>query len=346
AGLAGELHVIGGTNHDDKLKIKKRNRLLLDETRVNLQRAWSHTSWQIQRLRDNPECADAEYARIGDKADKGLFAKLSFNPSEDVAAPFINKGAKPRVAVLREQGVNGHVEMGAAFTRAGFAAVDVHMSDVIAGRVQLADFNGLAACGGFSYGDVLGAGEGWAKSILFNGAAREQFEAFFNRADTFGLGVCNGCQMMANLSGIIPGAEHWPKFTRNQSEQFEARFVMAEVMKSPSLFFAGMEGSQMPVVVSHGEGFANFSQQGNKAKALVAMRYVDSHGKATQTYPMNPNGSPDGIAGVTTPDGRFSIMMPHPERVFRTVQNSWHPEDWSEDGAWLRMFRNARVFLG
>ncbi|QKJ65700.1 phosphoribosylformylglycinamidine synthase [Deefgea piscis] len=349
AGLAGELHVIGSTNHDDKLKIKKRNRLLLDETRVNLQRAWSHTSWQIQRLRDNPECADAEYARIGDKADKGLFAKLSFNPAEDVAAPYINKGgqnAKPRVAVLREQGVNGHVEMGAAFTRAGFAAVDVHMSDVIAGRVQLADFNGLAACGGFSYGDVLGAGEGWAKSILFNGAAREQFEAFFNRADTFGLGVCNGCQMMANLSGIIPGAEHWPKFTRNQSEQFEARFVMAEVMKSPSLFFAGMEGSQMPVVVSHGEGFANFSQQGDKAKALVAMRYVDSHGKATQTYPMNPNGSPDGIAGVTTPDGRFSIMMPHPERVFRTVQNSWHPEDWSEDGAWLRMFRNARVFLG
>ncbi|WP_373976085.1 phosphoribosylformylglycinamidine synthase [Chitinibacter sp. SCUT-21] len=346
AHLAGELHVIGTTNHDDKLKIKKRNRMLLEEPRVSLQQAWSKTSWQVQRLRDNPECADAEYARIADKSDKGLFAKLTFNPSEDIAAPYISKGAKPRIAILREQGVNGHIEMGAAFNRAGFAATDVHMSDVIAGRVNLADFMGLAACGGFSYGDVLGAGEGWAKSILFNAAARAQFEAFFNRADTFGLGVCNGCQMMANLSGIIPGAEHWPKFTRNQSEQFEARFVTVEVPKSPSLFFNGMAGSQMPVVVSHGEGFANFSQQGDINKALVAMRYVDSHGKPTQQYPLNPNGSPNAIAGVTTPDGRFSIMMPHPERVFRTVQNSWHPSDWEEDGAWMRMFRNARAFLG
>ncbi|WP_047394849.1 phosphoribosylformylglycinamidine synthase [Chitinibacter sp. ZOR0017] len=346
AQLAGELHVIGTTNSDDKLKIKKRNRLLLDESRISLHQAWSKTSWQIQRLRDNPACADAEYARIADKADKGLFAKLSYNPSDDIAAPYIAKGARPRVAILREQGVNGHVEMAAAFTRAGFAATDVHMSDVISGRIQLRDFMGLAACGGFSYGDVLGAGEGWAKSILFNAAARAQFEAFFQRTDTFGLGVCNGCQMMANLSGIIPGAEHWPKFTRNQSEQFEARFVMVEVPQSPSLFFNGMAGSQMPVVVSHGEGFANFSQQGDIGQALVAMRYIDSHGKPTQQYPLNPNGSPQGIAGVTTADGRFSIMMPHPERVFRTVQNSWHPSDWSEDGAWLRMFRNARAFIG
>ncbi|WP_028453216.1 phosphoribosylformylglycinamidine synthase [Chitinilyticum aquatile] len=346
AGLASELHVIGHLNGDDKLKIKKRNHVLLDETRIDLHKAWSFTSWQIQRLRDNPACADSEYALLSDRNDKGLFAKLSFDPSEDIAAPFIATGAKPRIAILREQGVNGHVEMGAAFTRAGFAATDVHMSDIIAGRVKLDDFQGLAACGGFSYGDVLGAGEGWAKSILFNPQAREQFEAFFGRSDTFGLGVCNGCQMMANLSGIIPGAENWPKFTRNQSEQFEARFVMVELPESPSLFFGGMTGSQFPVVVSHGEGFANFSQQGNISQAIVAMRYVDSHGKVTQTYPLNPNGSPQGIAGVTTADGRFSIMMPHPERVFRTAQNSWHPEYWGEDGGWMRMFRNARKWLG
>lgn len=346
AGMSAELHVIGTTNSDDKLKIKKRNRLLLDEPRVALQQAWSETSWRIQRLRDNPACADAEYARIADKNDKGLFARLAFNPDDNIAAPFIATGVRPKIAVLREQGVNGHVEMAAAFDRAGFTAVDVHMSDVIAGRLSLADFKGLAACGGFSYGDVLGAGEGWAKSILFNPRARAEFEAFFQRTDTFGLGVCNGCQMMANLSGIIPGAQYWPKFTRNKSEQFEARFVMAELPQSPSLFFGSMAGSQLPVVVSHGEGFANFSQQGDIKQAIVAMRYVDSAGKATETYPFNPNGSPQGIAGVTTADGRFSIMMPHPERVFRTVQNSWHPESWGEDGPWLRMFRNARKFLG
>ncbi|WP_115229615.1 phosphoribosylformylglycinamidine synthase [Iodobacter fluviatilis] len=344
--IRSELHVIGSTNHDDKLKIKARNRLVLEESRVDLHKAWSETSWRIQRLRDNPAGADAEYARLADKQEKGLFAKLSFDQNEDIAAPYIATGIRPKIAVLREQGVNGHVEMAAAFTRAGFTAVDVHMSDVISGRVQLAGFQGLAACGGFSYGDVLGAGEGWAKSILFNAAARAQFEAFFGRTDTFGLGVCNGCQMMANLSGIIPGAAHWPKFTRNQSEQFEARLVMAELTKSPSLFFSEMAGSRMPVVVSHGEGFANFSQQGDINKALVAMRYVDSHGKTTEAYPANPNGSPQGIAGVTTADGRFSIMMPHPERVFRSVQNSWHPSDWSDDGAWMRMFRNARKFVG
>ncbi|GAA5786252.1 phosphoribosylformylglycinamidine synthase [Chitiniphilus shinanonensis] len=345
-GIRSELHVIGTLNHDDRLKVKKRNRLLLDEARVELQKAWSETSWRIQRLRDNPACADAEFHRLEERHDKGLFAQLSFEPSEDVAAPFIAKGARPKVAVLREQGVNGQIEMAAAFTRAGFSAVDVHMSDLIAGRVSLADFQGIAACGGFSYGDVLGAGEGWAKSILFNARARDQFDAFFHRADTFGLGVCNGCQMMANLAGIIPGAEAWPKFTRNQSEQFEARLAMVELPESPSLFFGGMAGSKLPVVVSHGEGYANFGQQGDLKHAIVAMRYVDSHGKPTEAYPANPNGSPKGVAGVTTADGRFSIMMPHPERVFRTVQMSWHPDHWGEDSPWMRMFRNARVWLG
>ncbi|MDR3426810.1 phosphoribosylformylglycinamidine synthase [Silvimonas sp.] len=345
-GIRSELHVVGTLNNDDRLKIKKRNRLVLDESRVELQKAWSETSYQIQRLRDNPVGADSEFARIGDKQDKGLFAKLSFEPAQDIAAPFISTGVRPAIAVLREQGVNGQVEMAAAFDRAGFKSVDVHMSDVISGRISLADFQGIAACGGFSYGDVLGAGEGWAKSILFNARAREEFEAFFNRADTFGLGVCNGCQMMANLSGIIPGAEAWPKFTRNRSEQFEARLVMAELTDSPSLFFGGMAGSQIPVVVSHGEGFANYSQQGDIGKSIVAMRYVDSHGKPTEVYPLNPNGSPQGIAGVTTANGRFSIMMPHPERVYRTLQMSWHPAGWGEDSPWMRMFRNARQWLG
>ncbi|UXY16273.1 phosphoribosylformylglycinamidine synthase [Chitiniphilus purpureus] len=345
-GIRSELHVVGSLNHDDRLKIKKRNRLLLDESRIELQKAWSETSWRIQRLRDNPACADSEFARIDDKHDQGLFAQLSFEPFEDIAAPYIGKGVRPRVAILREQGVNGQIEMAAAFTRAGFTAVDVHMSDLIAGRARLADFQGLAACGGFSYGDVLGAGEGWAKSILFNERARDEFDAFFHRADTFGLGVCNGCQMMANLAGIIPGAQAWPKFTRNRSEQFEARLTMVELPESPSLFFGGMAGSKLPVVVSHGEGFANFGQQGDPKAALVAMRYVDSHGKPTESYPANPNGSPKGVAGLTTADGRFTIMMPHPERVFRTVQMSWHPEHWGEDAPWLRMFRNARRWLG
>jgi phosphoribosylformylglycinamidine synthase len=249
------------------------------------------------------------------------------------------------MAILREQGVNGQLEMGAAFDRAGFQAVDVHMSDIISGRVSLADFKGLAACGGFSYGDVLGAGEGWAKSVLFNPRAREQFEAFFQRGDTFALGVCNGCQMMSNLSGIIPGAQHWPKFQRNASEQFEARFTMVEVTESPSIFLADMVGSQLPVVVSHGEGRAVFAP-GAQDGVITALRYVDFNGKPTETYPLNPNGSPAGITGVTTADGRFTIMMPHPERVFRTVQNSWHPEGWGENGAWFRMFASARRWVG
>jgi phosphoribosylformylglycinamidine synthase len=243
--------------------------------------------------------------------------------------------------------VNGQVEMAAAFDRAGFAAVDVHMSDIISGRVKLADFNGIAACGGFSYGDVLGAGEGWAKSILFNSRVRDEFAEFFQRSDTFALGVCNGCQMMSNLHDIIPGAESWAHFSRNQSEQFEARFVMVEVQDSPSIFFNGMAGSRMPIVVSHGEGYADFGDEKRleASQPLITLRYVDHRGNATETYPLNPNGSPQGITGLTTPDGRFSIMMPHPERVFRAVQNSWYPADWQENGAWLRMFQNARKWV-
>ncbi|BBP05019.1 phosphoribosylformylglycinamidine synthase [Sulfuriferula plumbiphila] len=345
AGLRSEFHIIGSTNDRDRVEIVRNEKTMLDFSRVELQRAWSETSYRIQRLRDNPLCAESEYAQLLDGTDPGLSAKLSFDLNDNIAAPFIG-GSKPRIAILREQGVNGEVEMAAAFDRAGFAAVDVHMSDIIAGRVSLQDFRGFAACGGFSYGDVLGAGEGWAKSILFNLRARDQFEAFFNRDDSFALGVCNGCQMMGNLKSIIPGAEYWPKFTRNQSEQFEARFVMVEVPDSPSILFDGMAGSRMPVVVSHGEGYADFSQGGDASRVLVALRFVDNRGKVTETYPANPNGSPGGLTGVTTADGRFTLMMPHPERVFRAVQHSWRPDGWREDGPWLRMFRNARKWVG
>jgi phosphoribosylformylglycinamidine synthase len=281
-----------------------------------------------------------------DAKDAGLHAKLTYDLNENIAPALLK--SSPKIAILREQGVNGHVEMAAAFDRAGFAAVDVHMSDIISGRVKLQDFKGVVACGGFSYGDVLGAGEGWAKSILFNPRARDEFEAFFKRNDTFALGVCNGCQMMSNLHEIIPGAENWAHFARNQSEQFEARFVMVEVQETPSILFEGMAGSRMPIVVAHGEGFADFgnNKKLKAAQPLVTLRYVDHKGKATETYPLNPNGSPQGITGLTTPDGRFSIMMPHPERVFRAVQNSWHPSDWQENGAWMRMFQNARKWVG
>ena len=276
----------------------------------------------------------------------GGMQKLIDLAAADIAAPMIAIGARPRVAVLREQGVNGQIEMAAAFTRAGFEAIDVHMSDLATGRRRLADFAGFAACGGFSYGDVLGAGEGWAKSILYNNRVRDEFEAFFNRRDTFALGVCNGCQMMSALKSIIPGAEHWPAFRRNQVEQFEARFVMTEILDSPSIFFAGMAGSQVPIVVSHGEGRAVFDNADDQAKVLSAVRYVDNKGEPTEVYPYNPNGSPGGLTAVTTADGRFTIMMPHPERVFRTVQMSWHPENWGEDSPWMRMFRNARRWVG
>jgi phosphoribosylformylglycinamidine synthase len=301
----------------------------------------------MQKLRDNPECAQQEYDRILDLNDPGLHAQLSFDLDEDISAPYIQTGVRPQIAVLREQGVNGHVEMAAAFDRAGFAVVDVHMSDIIAGRVTLKDYKGFAACGGFSYGDVLGAGEGWANSILFNTRARDEFEAFFSRSETFALGVCNGCQMMSNLHQIIPGAEHWPKFVRNKSEQFEARFVMVEAQHSPSLFFDGMAGSRMPIAVAHGEGYAEFADEKGVSviSSLVTLRYVDNRGGPTEIYPLNPNGSPQGIAGVTTKDGRFSIFMPHPERGFRAVQHSWHP-DWREDAPWMRMFRNARKWVG
>jgi phosphoribosylformylglycinamidine synthase len=302
----------------------------------------------MQRLRDNPDCAREEHERMLDADDPGLRATLTFDPRQDVAAPYVARSGRPRMAILREQGVNGQVEMAAAFDRAGFTAIDVHMSDIISGRVSLKDFRGFAACGGFSYGDVLGAGEGWAKSILFNARARAEFEAFFRRADTFALGVCNGCQMMANLRELVPGAEAWPHFVRNRSEQFEARFALLEVQRSPSLFFEGMAGSRMPIAVAHGEGFAEFRDAAalEAAGPLVALRFVDNRGTPTERYPCNPNGSPGGVTGLTTPDGRFTILMPHPERVFRTVQNSWHPADWDEDGPWLRMFRNARRWVG
>ncbi|MBK7134686.1 MAG: phosphoribosylformylglycinamidine synthase [Rhodocyclales bacterium] len=345
-GLAACSHTVGELNTADEIRVWRNARPLLKEKRVELQRAWMETSYQIARLRDDAQCAQEEFDSLLDAADPGVSATLTFDPAEDIAAPMIAKGAKPKIAILREQGVNGQVEMAAAFDRAGFVAVDVHMSDLQARRVALTDFSGLVACGGFSYGDVLGAGQGWAKSILFNDPLRAEFEVFFARQGTFALGVCNGCQMMSHLAEIIPGAGHWPRFARNRSEQFEARFVMVDVPQSPSLFLDGMAGSRLPIVVSHGEGRADFSAHGKQDSAIVALRYIDNHGRVAATYPFNPNGSPDGIAGLTTADGRFTIMMPHPERIFRTVQMSWHPEGWGEDGPWLRMFRNARKWLG
>jgi len=350
AGIARHAHRIGTVTRDDRISFVRHGQELFGDTRVNLQRAWSETTWHLQRLRDNPECAQQEFDRLLDASDPGLRAVLTFRPGEDVAAPYIATGRRPSIAILREQGVNGQVEMAAAFDRAGFRAVDVTMSDVLDGRVSLRDHQGFAACGGFSYGDVLGAGEGWAKSILFNARARDEFSAFFARPDSFALGICNGCQMMSNLHEIIPGAAAWPHLVRNRSEQFEARVAMTLIPPNPSMFLAGMAGSFLPIAVAHGEGCAEFrapadAEQINRA-SLVALRFVDNRGNVTQTYPYNPNGSPDGIAGLTTPDGRFTIMMPHPERVVRTVSNSWHPDDWGEDGPWLRMFRNARAWVG
>ncbi|WP_297325405.1 phosphoribosylformylglycinamidine synthase [Nitrosomonas sp.] len=350
-GLRDASFVIGRLNATDEIRFMRNNKPVLAEKRVDLQRAWSETTYHMQKLRDNPVCAQQEYDRILDVADPGLQVALRFDANEDIAAPYIQTGVRPRIAILREQGVNGHVEMAAAFDRAGFAALDVHMSDIIAGRVSLQDFKGFVACGGFSYGDVLGAGEGWAKSILFNVRARDEFEAFFQRGDTFALGVCNGCQMMSNLNDIIPGAESWPRFKRNVSEQFEARFAMVEIQPSPSLFFDGMTGSRMPITVAHGEGKVEFSaDQPDNAAALVTVRFVDNHGQVTEQYPYNPNGSRQGITGLTTPDGRFNVLMPHPERVFRATQHSWYPERLksaaTEDGPWMRLFRNARKWVG
>jgi phosphoribosylformylglycinamidine synthase len=339
-------HIIGKLNQRGVIEIARDAKTIYSQARADLHRLWSETSWRIARLRDNPACADAEYARILDTEDPGITPKLSFDPQQDIAAPFIATGARPRVAILREQGVNSHVETAYVMHKSGFTAVDVHMSDLIAGRARLDDFKGLIAVGGFSYGDVLGAGEGWAKTILFNAKLAEQFSGFFQRQDTFALGICNGCQMMSNLKSIIPGAAAWPKFTRNKSERLEARFATVEVADSPSIFFRGMAGTQTPIAIAHGEGYADFSQTGDIDQALVAMRFVDHRGQATEGYPLNPNGSPRGITSVTTADGRFTVLMPHAERVFRTVLQSWHPDAWGEDSPWMRMFRNARVWIG
>ena len=347
AGLSACSQVIGHPNTQGEMRFVLDGKPLLAEKRSALHAAWSEVTHEIQRMRDNPVCADEEYDRIGDEGDPGMSAALTFDPRDDIAAPYVAKGARPKVAVLREQGVNGQTEMAGSLHRAGFAPYDVHMSDILAGRAKLADFKGFAACGGFSYGDVLGAGEGWAKSILFNARARDEFEAFFRRGDSFALGACNGCQMMSNLKDIIPGAKDWPHFERNLSEQYEARLALVEIQKSPSLLLAGMEGSRIPIATAHGEGRAVFKSQAamDACRYLVAARFVDNRGKVTETYPYNPNGSPQGVTAVTTPDGRFTILMPHPERVFRTVSLSWHPADWGDDSPWMRIFRNLRRWV-
>jgi phosphoribosylformylglycinamidine synthase len=336
-------------------------------SRIALHRRWSEVSFRIQELRDNPQCAQQEYSRLEDASDPGLHASLSFDPQADVAAPFIASGVRPAIAVLREQGVNSHTEMAAVFTRSGFDAYDVHMTDILAGRVHLGRFHGLVACGGFSYGDVLGAGEGWAKSILFNGRAREEFTAFFAREATFTLGVCNGCQMLSALKDLIPGAAAWPRFVRNQSEQYEARLTLVRIPHSNSVLFTGMQGSVLPIAVAHGEGRAEFDGGGGGggggagqgalisqtliAQTLIAqnqvtLQYVDNRDQPTEQYPFNPNGSALGLAGLCSTDGRVTSIMPHPERVYRSVQNSWISKEWAEDGGWMRLFRNARVFVG
>lgn len=346
AGLASVCHFVGEVVDDDALTISANGAELARLDRADLQKAWTEVSWQIARGRDNPACADSEFARIERKEDTGLFAKTTFDVNEDVAAPMILTGVRPKIAILREQGVNSQTEMAAAFTRAGFDAYDVHMTDLLTGRADLAEFTGLACCGGFSYGDVLGAGGGWAKTILHNDRMVEMFRTFFNREDTFGLGICNGCQMMSHLRDLIPGASHWPEFVRNTSEQFEARLVNVEVLESPSIFFAGMAGSVMPVVNSHGEGRVQFLRPEDAALVKAAARFVNPCGNPTEVYPYNPNGSKGGLTSVTTEDGRFTIMMPHPERSHRAQQLSWHPAEWTDASGWMRMFRNARKWVG
>jgi phosphoribosylformylglycinamidine synthase len=351
-GLSKHSHFIGKTRPASsgmdvgkgQLQVWRDTKAVFSATLFDLHQVWDSVSWKINQQRDNPACADSEHAAAGLSEDPGMHVSLTFDPSDNVAAPFLNL-AKPKVAILREQGVNSHVEMAYAFTQAGFEAYDVHMTDLQSGRAKLADFQGVVACGGFSYGDTLGAGIGWARSITFNPLLSEQFQGFFGRADTFGLGVCNGCQMFAELADIIPGAEAWPRFTTNQSERFEARLSMVEVLESPSLFLQGMAGSRLPIAVAHGEGFANFKHRGNPALAIAAMRFVDNHGAATELYPFNPNGSPGGLTAVTTADGRFTAMMPHPERVFRNIQMSWTSGDLNAHSPWMRIWRNARKFV-
>jgi phosphoribosylformylglycinamidine synthase len=344
-GLSRHSHVIGKTNTKGVVEVWRDTKAVFSAPLEQLHKTWDDVSWRIAQLRDNPACADSEHAQIGVENDPGMHVHLTFDPKEDVSAPFIGK-ARPKVAILREQGVNSHVEMSYAMHLGGFETYDVHMSDLLGGRARLEQFQGFIACGGFSYGDTLGAGEGWARSIMFNPQLAEQFAAFFGRTDTFALGICNGCQMLAALSPIIPGAQDWPKFTHNQSTRFEARLSQVEVLESPSIFFQGMAGSRLPIAVAHGEGFADFSQRGNEAAVKRALRFVDNHGAVTETYPFNPNGSPDGLTAVTTADGRFTAMMPHPERVFRNVQLSWTSGDKGDHSPWLRLFRNARKWVG
>ncbi len=349
AGLAHCTHVFGELNDSDELVLTFGHETVFRAPRAELQQTWAETSYRMQALRDNADCAAQEFERLSDAKDPGMPVRTTFDPDDNVAAPYIKTGVRPTVAILREQGVNGQLEMAAAFDRAGFKTLDVHMTDIISGRVSLKNVKGLVACGGFSYGDVLGAGGGWAKTILMNPQASDEFAAFFARQDSFGLGVCNGCQMLSQLRDMIPGAAHWPRFYRNRSEQFEARYASVEVLQSPSLFLQGMAGSILPIAVAHGEGrtvFDTSTADSVMAEGLVGLRYVDNYGNATEHYPENPNGSAQGITGLTTADGRFTIMMPHPERLFRAVQHSWLPDGWGEDGAWLRMFRNARVWVG
>ncbi|MCP1344798.1 phosphoribosylformylglycinamidine synthase, partial [Halomonas sp. FL8] len=341
--------VIARPRYDDQVRVTLFEEPLLETTRALTQRTWAETSYRLQALRDNPDCAKSEFDDLLDLRDPGLSAEPTFDVNEDIAAPFVNT-TRPRMAILREQGVNGQLEMAANFDKAGFESVDVHMSDILAGRVTLDEFKGLVACGGFSYGDVLGAGGGWAKSVLFNARAREQFTAFFARDDSFALGVCNGCQMLSQLKELIPGTDNWPRFVRNESEQFEARVSMVQIEKSPSVLLAGMEGSRLPIAVAHGEGRAEFRDSAHlrsmQGSGQIAVRYIDNYGQVTTRYPANPNGSPAGITGLTNDDGRVTILMPHPERVARAVTNSWRPQEWTQDGAWMRLFRNARVWVG
>jgi len=336
-------------NADDQLIIQQKDTPIFTATRTELHRLWSETSFRMQALRDNPDCAKQEFDKLLETADQGLTPTLAFDLQTECAFPAISK-TKPTVAILREQGVNGHVEMAAAFHQAGFASVDVHMQDVLSGRIALDDFQGMAACGGFSYGDVLGAGRGWAQSILMNARAYDQFAQFFHRDDTFTLGVCNGCQMLSYLRDLIPGCEHWPRFLKNESQQFEARLALVEIMQSPSVLLQNMHDSVLPVVIAHGEGRAVFTRkkhhQHTQKQQLSALRYVDHSHHATESFPDNPNGSIDGLTGFTSQDGRATIMMPHPERTFRASQFSWSPKEWGDKSPWMKLFLNARQFVG
>ena len=346
-GLSRHAHVIGQPNDRAVVEVWRDAKAVFSASLRDLHQAWDEVSWRISRLRDNPACADSEHAAAGAVDDPGLHVFLPLPHAGEggrEGAPALNL-TRPKVAILREQGVNSHVEVSYAMHLAGFDCFDVHMSDLQTGRARLDQFQGFVAGGGFSYGDTLGAGEGWARSILFNPKLADAFARFFGRTDTFAIGLCNGCQMLAALSAIIPGAQAWPKFTRNKSEQFEARLAMVEVLDSPSIFFAGMAGSRLPIAVAHGEGYADFTQRGDAQAVQRALRFVDNHGRPTETYPFNPNGSADGITGVTTPDGRFTALMPHPERVFRNVQMTWTSGE-SGHSPWLRMFVNARTWVG